>query len=313
MLKYLVILLDDTSVSYCHYTNTRQKSRLISTEHLKAGIRFAMMENLTVQFVYPTHELPAAHRELIHNIDHSDIVPAGYAGKADVKVIDGWTQASALHFERDTAYVLRTTMGDFLQHYALLHDMLSSTDRLNIVFTDVEKAMDADFTRYAAALAELASCLEELYAKGSAVQLNLLTDRLLLEHMNNCNAGCECLTLAPDGQFYVCPAFYLDDAHHAVGNLDKGLDIKNPQLYQLNHAPLCRKCDAYQCKRCIWLNHKTTLEVNTPSHEQCVMAHLERNAARALQKKLHAQGNILLGHEIPEIDYLDPFDVKNEL
>jgi CXXX repeat peptide maturase len=79
-------------------------------------------------------------------------------------------------------------------------------------------------------------------------------------------------------------------------------------IYKLDHAPLCRKCDAYQCKRCIWLNRKTTLEVNTPSHEQCVVAHLERNASRNLLTNIRKYGAFLADKEIKGIDYLDPFN-----
>ena len=115
--------------------------------------------------------------------------------------------------------------------------------------------------------------------------------------MNNCNAGWESITLAPDGKFYICPAFYQDNLGD-VGDLKNGINIPNPQLYRLDHAPICSHCDAYQCRRCIWLNLKTTLEVNTPSHEQCVVSHLERNASR-----------IINSENIPEINYLDPFDI----
>lgn len=70
--------------------------------------------------------------------------------------------------------------------------------------------------------------------------------------------------------------------NYSIGDLQNGMNIKNSQLYKLDYAPLCRQCDAYQCKRCIWLNRKMTYEVNIPSHEQCVMGHLERNASRNL-------------------------------
>ena len=137
--------------------------------------------------------------------------------------------------------------------------------------------------------------------------------------MNNCNAGWENITLAPDGKFYVCPAFYqsdsqttIEDKALAIGDLQNGLDIKNPQLYKLSHAPLCRNCDAYQCKRCVWLNRKTTFEVNTPSHEQCVVAHLERNASRKLLQSIRKHGEFIPEVDIKEINYLDPFDVRKE-
>ena len=61
------------------------------------------------------------------------------------------------------------------------------------------------------------------------------------------------------------------------------------------------------------MNWKTTLEVNTPSHEQCVVAHLERNTSRSLLLDIRRYGTFLPGHEIKEITYLDPFDVRQEV
>ena len=88
MLQYLVILLDDTSVSYCHYDNRKSEHRLISLENLKEGILFAMKENLMLQFVYPHYELPQAYKDEIETIDHSKIVPVEYRDEADVVVLD---------------------------------------------------------------------------------------------------------------------------------------------------------------------------------------------------------------------------------
>ena len=115
-------------------------------------------------------------------------------------------------------------------------------------------------------------------------------------------------TLAPDAKFYVCPAFYLGNDGYAIGDLQKGLDIKNPQLYRIDHAPICKRCDAYQCRRCVWLNRKMTLEINTPSHEQCVISHLERNASQQLLTSIRLAGDFLVGREISTLNYLDPFD-----
>ena len=135
---------------------------------------------------------------------------------------------------------------------------------------------------------------------------------MMLKEMNNCGAGDTTITLAPNGKFYICPAFYYEDENDSIGDLEYGLDIKNKQLYKLDHAPICRHCDAYQCKRCIWLNHKMTLEVNTPSHEQCAVAHMERNVSRMLLKNIRMHGEFLTETEIKEIDYIDPFDKRDE-
>ena len=312
MLQYLVILLDDTSVSYCHYDNRKSEHRLISLENLKEGILFAMKENLMLQFVYPHYEFPQAYKDEIETIDHSKIVPVEYRDEADVVVLDDWEQLSVSGCDIQKTYVLRTGKTGFFKNYTILNEVLDKVLRLNVVLVDIDTFTESDFDIYKSVLDELALKLKGMYLEGMAPQLNLLTDRMMLDKMNNCNAGVENITLAPDGKFYICPAFYLADDGYSIGSLVEVLDIKNPKLYKLSYAPLCRNCDAYQCKRCIWMNWKTTLEVNTPSHEQCVVAHLERNTSRSLLLDIRRYGTFLPGHEIKEITYLDPFDVRQE-
>lgn len=317
MIQYLVILLDDTSVSFCHYQNDKKERWLMPLETLKAGVLYAMKENLNVQFVYPDYTLPKEYLEVIDDIDHTDIKSATMKDEADVIVMDGLEQVT---FSKGASYVLRLSKQALFAHVAEVCALLNKVDRLNVVITDVETFSDADFELYSKVLRLLSEEVERLYVAGKAVQLNLLTDRMMLDKMNNCGAGDASITLAPDGRFYVCPAFYLANGedgigalHIVIGDLQHGLDIKNPQLYKLDHAPLCCHCDAYQCKRCIWLNRKMTYEMSTPSHEQCVLAHLERNASRELLNAIRKHGTFLPDRsEIKQITYLDPFEVRKE-
>ena len=313
MIQYIVILLDDTSVSFCHYGNGHKERRLMPTDTLKAGILYGMKENLNIQFVYPDYDLPEEYDKIIESVDHSKIKPASRQKGADVVVIDGIEEAGRTDVRSGTAYVLRTDKTGLFGGHDIIVKLLQHADRLNITLTDVETFTDDDFDKYKDMLKQLAADVEKMYAEGHSPQLNILTDRMMLDKMNNCGAGDTTITLAPDGNFYVCPAFYQQPGGYAIGNLKDGLDIKNSQLYRLDHAPLCRICDAYQCRRCIWLNRKTTLEVNTPSHEQCVVAHLERNASRELLIAIRKHGTFLPDYkEIDKIDYLDPFDVRKE-
>lgn len=316
MIKYLIVQLDKTSTSFCHYDNLSTDHQLISSDDLKAGIFYGMKENLMIQFVYPDYELSQEYKDIIDSIDHSVIVSSLCEDKelkenADIIVFHAWTGLDCYDFDLEKSYVLRTSKSDFFDRYQTLKGILSKISRLNVVITDVETFTDADFEIYKQILTALSAEVERLYVEGKSPQLNLLTDCMMLEKMNNCNAGWENITLAPDGKFYVCPAFYHEQAY-SIGSLTEGLDIKNPQLYRLDHAPICRHCDAYQCKRCVWLNRKMTLEVNTPSHEQCVMAHLERNASRELLQNIRKHGTFLPDKEISEIDYLDPFDKRED-
>ena len=306
MLQYLIILLDDTSTSFCHYEKTKTERHLIPIETLKQGIRFGMMENMMIQFVYPDYELPLEYQEVIESIDHSKIKP--YKEGADVWVTDKVESISS-----DIPVVLRINKEWLLAHTQEIFETIGKISRLNIVLTDIESFTEEDFAQYKSLLEKLSDLVEKLYVDGETPQLNLLTDRMMLKQMNNCGAGDTTITMAPNGKFYICPAFYYEDEADSVGDLENGLDIKNKQLYRLDHAPICRHCDAWQCKRCVWLNRKTTLEVNTPSHEQCVLAHLERNTSRKLLNNIRKHGTFLPEQEeIKEIDYLDPFDNRDE-
>lgn len=313
MIQYIVILLDDTSTSFCHYTNEKADRRLIPLQTLKDGICYAMKENLNIQFVYPNYKLPKEYLAAIDSIDHTDIYPAEMSDNADVVVFDSLIAAKDYVFKENVAYLIRTDKVSLFNEYKIIGEILDKVTRLNIVITDIETFTEDDFMAYKSLLSNLAERVEQIYVSGKLPQLNLLTDRIMLEKMNNCGAGDTSVTLAPDGKFYVCPAFYLSADGYTIGDMVNGLEIKNSQLYRLDHAPLCRRCDAWQCKRCIWMNRKTTLEVNTPSHEQCVVAHLERNASRKLLIDIRKHGKFMSGSEdIKEIDYLDPFDVKEE-
>ncbi len=305
MLQYLIILLDDTSTSFCHYEVPQRGHKLIPLDTLRQGIRFAMMQNLMIQFVYPDYELPAEYEEVIESIDHSKIKPV--ANEADIMVV-----SEPVNELVGIPVVWRVSKERLFKETEAVISMLEKAPRLNIVITDVESFTDDDFEQYKTLLKKLSEAIEKLYIEGKTPQLNLLTDRMMLIQMNNCGAGDMSITLAPNGKFYVCPAFYYEDEEDSIGDLEHGLDIKNKQLYKLEYAPICRHCDAWQCKRCIWLNRKTTLEVNTPSHEQCVVAHLERNASRELLQNIRKHGTFLPGKkEIKEIDYLDPFDKRD--
>ena len=313
MLQYLVILLDDTSVAYCHANNPLKERYLMPLDTLKKAILYGMRENLMIQFVYPDYELPKAYNEIIEGIDHIKI-------GQDVAVYND--VPSEVNVGNVT---LRLTVEEFIAKVNNIAIILPQLGRLNICLTNIENFNDSLVEGYKDALSLLNALLINLYKSDRKPQVNILTERLNLKEMHNCGAGVTNITIAPNGKFYLCPAFYYDEKmgisnrlnHHkpsserSVGDLESGLQIPNPQLLMLDHAPLCRICDAYHCNRCIWLNQKLTWDINTPSHQQCVIAHLERNAARDLQQQF-GEKNYSSETIIKEIKYLDPFEVRKQ-
>lgn len=312
MLKYLIVQLCDSSPSFCHYPDRRLEPRLISPGTLGLAVCEAMKENLTLQVVWPGYVVPDEYKKILGRLDRADIVPAVCEDKpllagADVVVMNGMTELAGFECRPGQAYVLRLSWHELLGGGSELAACLRRLDRLSVVVTDLLSFRDAMQESYASLLSELSLVVKAEYVGGHHVQLNLLTDRILLGSMNNCEAGHESLALAPDGRYYVCPAFY-GEGTCVAGSVSGGVNIRNPQLYRLDHAPICGMCDAWQCRRCIWLNRMSTLEVNTPSRQQCVVSHLERNASGVLLRSLREAGYFMGVGDIDICDVLDPFE-----
>ena len=239
-LQYLVILLDDTSVAYCHADNPLKERNLMPIETLKKAILFGMKQNLMIQYVYPEYELPAEYDETIESIDNLKI------GR-DVKV----TNEVPTAVDCDNI-VLRIKIKDLIAKQYDIAALLPSVKRMNICLTDIETFKDEQIDEYKKALNTLSTVIVNLYKEQKHPQLNIITDRLTLKEMHNCEAGIGNITIAPNGKFYLCPAFYYDektgvsnkmnhktkDALRSVGDIENGLCIPNKQLLALDHAPL---------------------------------------------------------------------------
>ena len=310
MLNYLVILLDDTCPSFCHYTVPAKKQRLISQDNLYQGVLFAMKENLTIQFVYPEYDIPTSYINLINTIDHIDLVPWSQQHDGQVILFPSLDSATGTPDEKLGNIVVRLRLDDIISRTDDIIALSKITDRINLIIGDIDSFNDALAGPYESSLMKIEQYLLDPLANRQTAQINLITDRLNLDQHNNCDAGLMWITLAPDGRFYPCPAFYYAGKGD-IGSPEEGVGLKNKYLLDRKNAPICRRCDAYHCKRCFWMNLSLTGDINTPSRQQCIMAHIERRVSRQLQVDLKQ----ITGQDvdiIPELEYLDPFELINK-
>ena len=270
----VVVLLSSHSAAFCVSDNPYKEGYLIPLSTLQEIVDKAKKENLKLEFVFPEEDLPDEYMEVINSIDHYKITPATSKSAGDAIVLNGRNNHSASCLE-NAFCILRTTLAEFYNSVKELEPLLKKAERFNIVFTDEDKFCKEDGKPYQEALNQLSLLVLHQWISEHKIDVNILTDRLQLSEMSNCNAGWKSVTLAPNGKYYICPDFYYADEEDSCGDLENGFDIKNPLLYKLNHAPLCRECGAYHCQRCVFLNKKKTLEVNIPSYEQCTKSKIE--------------------------------------
>lgn len=317
MLKYLIVPLSSHSTSFCHYNIVRNDrgSAFITPEVLSEIIIWAIKENLSIQFIYSDDCVPKELESIINSIDHIDIVPETSVDNqllinADIIVSEDLNHREIIP---NKIYIVRLKFSDLVKSIESLKDLLKQSIKVNVIITDINNLTKEIENQYHSFLTLMSEFISTEATNNRILQLNLITDRILLSSMNNCNAGDECVAVSLDGSLYPCPAF-IGNKDFKCGDIRTGFDAPNLRLYKISNAPICKICDAYQCKRCIWLNDLFTHEVNTPGKEQCVIAHIERTASSHLIDLLRENGRLSLDVEIKKLDYLDPFEslYKNE-
>ena len=315
MMRFLIVPLDRSAISFCYYENPMAdlSPEPIGLDVLNKAARFTLDHDLTVNFLYGNAEVPEAHRTVIQGVRHAAFVPPSLAKAhpGSVVVLDAAQaeQSDALGFDMERNIILRISWERIGELSGILRLLVGKFRRLNLCILGIGKLAGGDMESYAAQLAEIVELAAYRYGNGESFELSFLTDRLLLDEMKNCDAGIEHLTMGFDGSLYICPGFMYETPTEPVGSVDEGVRIRNDELLRLDHAPVCSLCDAFHCKRCFYLNKRLTLEINTPSRQQCVLSHMERNASAALYSRQRHLPAFQAMKPIPEIDYLDPFDL----
>jgi CXXX repeat peptide maturase len=339
MIKYLIVLIDPAAPSFCYYKTEpadgttgsagRKPSGLMSESDLKKITTYAQEKNLIINFLLGKDPLPGKHAALIEKTAHIKMFPAesGSTYGQGIHIIDKnnrkdvldlWTGkntpgdggAGAEDLQRNI--ILRLEKHEIKNCALLIKQLLGKFKRLNLNLIDIPHFEEKDIALYRKQLEIIADMLITEYKNGNAYECNILSDRILLRQMQNCNAGIDHITFAPDGRFYLCPGFYYTGDSHGIEYDEDACVIKEDSILTLGNAPICSLCDCYQCKRCLYLNKQATMQLNTPSYQQCVLSHHERNTSREILAALHKMKDFKdLNHipPIPEIDYIDPFEL----
>jgi len=316
MIDYLIVILEHNCAPFCCYdVKDRTRNELIPLELLKKIVNCAIRDRLSVNFLYGGTPLPPEYEKTFGEVEHMKMVPLRHAGSYEntVFIIDGeedLRHVRVLDGSDLNNVILRVGRDDLGSLGATVRSLIGRFKRLNVVIKDVHRFTEEAFSVYERQLEDVGAVVGEEYRRGNFIEVNVLSDRVFLTNMNNCNAGTRHLTVAPNGKFYVCPAFYYENEDNSLGGFDERVGIENARLLELEYAPICRNCDAWHCRRCVWLNGALTSELNTPSHQQCVLAHLEREASRKFLERVGADIGIKdRVTPIPKLDYLDPLEI----
>lgn len=307
--KHLYFIMADDAVECCSYNSNNTSEISMSKDVAQHGLEFCEKN------FYKPVILNSKSQDRILNLDNlSDIsrielsqkdIELPYSNYDKYVVID---PEEIDEFQGNEIVLLNVYEESFPKLAQMVTKLLPMSQRINIIFKFEFDEKLANI--YKQQLEEITVQIISYLKQKEFKEINVLTDRLFLNEMNNCNCGVDNYALAPNGKIYICPAFYFNMPEEYVGDIETGIIKHNMEnMLSLSNSPLCTRCDAYQCNRCVLLNRKYTREFNVPGAAQCIKSHVERNASMELLKILRRE-NIQYGAdiEIRPINYSDPIE-----
>lgn len=298
--KYLYFITSDDVKPHCNYiSKTNSNINIMNNDIFNKGLLFAKSNNL-IPVIFGNKNKNSEDFDFINIVDNK----SKNINQNSIVICDNSSDLPSGFNGICILLITKNNIGNLLNLISELH---KHVNRINLTLQDIDKWNDEDINLYNKQLEEVVEYVYLTYKSSNLLELNILTDILKVNSMCNCDAGKSHISLAPNGKFYMCPAFYFNNPDDDIGNLDIGININNEHLLDIENAPICLGCDSYHCKRCVYINKKLTNELNTPSKIQCVVSHIERSASLRLQKKLK-QENITFENVLNNIDSLDPID-----
>lgn len=308
--NHLYFLLSTEAARHCTYDPSKAPKQEMPFEIFKQGLNFALQNFYNPVLLLSPEGLSAEQKALLRGVEVTEVYSSNHPVQAQdgIAVYDNHIQNlcdgdnALLLLKKESIPGLSNT----------LKTIFTRQSRINLVLEDVEKITDTDLQVYEQELENIAEYLTRKLGEGSYLELNVLSDPLVLSTMANCNAGVESFMLAPNGNFYICPAFYYADPEQAIGNLEDGITFSYQKFLRLEKSPVCSVCDAHHCRRCVYQNKQLTREYLIPGKNQCVVSHVERKVGKKYALMLAENGYLeqltlrTVEEIFPELDYIDP-------
>lgn len=284
-LKYLYFITSNDAPAFCNYDVVSDKEHdesKMTDELYKQGLEFCMEHELLPIFLgkYPIDLDPK--KKVFFEIDapRQFMVPSRSITVIERKNKNLPITTPVVNYRIDHTDIV--TLNEDIT-------FLSKTaKRINLFIKDMQKWSEEDFNNYQAALQGVSQIVIDQYSEHDfSLQINILTDRLFSGDIaKDCRAGINSVALAPNGKFYICPAFFMTNPEMCIGSIDKGIDETKKNHYFRNASAICNSCNALACQRCLHDSVLTTEEICVPSANQCRISYIQANAQKELSDKM---------------------------
>lgn len=316
MYKQMYFLLTDDAVEYCNYSKSDSK-KMMNENSIIDGLKYArehffqpifIHNNCSKEKIYSSQNEELKKELLTSDIIHIRPVSENMKWVNKSRDIFVFKQNDIKSWKEELANcILIVEAEDISKMGENVIQLMKNVKRINLKFR-YKNAFDLEAYKYN--LNNICNEICSYFINNNAREINILTDRIFLNEMDNCFAGERNFCLAPDGNKYICPAFYYGNEDAIVLD-ENGKCIGRESMVAFEKAFVCQKCDAYQCNRCVFENKRTTNEFNVPGEFQCKKAHIEREMSRMLLDKLK-ENERCMNKKIDKLKYEEPYDYFKE-
>ncbi len=310
--RNMYILLSDDYISYCDYNNQNiDVVKQMNTKAIINSLRYCRDNFFNPIIVHSANKFNFKNdnKYLAYNISH--VLPARFIKEAidiglkNIVPVYSLETINCDNFNIDN--IIFNIESNNIEK--LSNSILSLFERVNRIDLNIQ-SIDKSFNEelYKQELDKISNYIERTYKEdGTVKELSLLTDLLFVEKHDNCMAGEKTFIISPEEKIYSCCAVYSNKRENSIGNISNGITVKyDKRLYEIENSNLCRQCDCYQCKNCVYVNSLYTKEVNVAPSFICRKSHIEKLVAKNLYDKFYIIDNSILVSDLKATDRLDP-------
>ena len=299
--KYMYILLTNQAESFCHY-NTKHTDVSISmpVETIEKALRYCDEHCITPIFLgAPTDSTYFGIYVNSINKTKKDCTLSIISIDCD----DLLSESKAIPKFYEKQVILTISPYNITKLPLITKTLINNYSSLDISIKIkfMETMTKDNIMAYDLVLSNIRSQIVEGWKNKNYVNINVITHLPQAIAPHKCISGDKAFTLAPNGKFYMCPAFYYDDPENNIGDIDSGIDMSYRALCSEKRATNCKKCENYQCDSCIYLNKKITGELGVPGTIQCLLSTIER------------KHSVLFLNEINNLKLDLPFELNYEV
>ena len=301
-LKYINFITSDNMPPHCGYQVKKKGVNKMPHDILQKGIHFCKDNHLIPIFLGKcNHSLREDKNQFFEILSSSESHPQNnFISVYDNNVVSA--------NEGSNVAILLINKNNIKDIFSFCSELSKCKVRTNLFIQDLSDWNEDNIAEYDTQIILLRELLEKCINENKRYHINLLSDLIYLQSSRDCGAGTTSISLAPNGKFYICPAFYFENENNHIGDLEEGITPIDKKFLLRNLSPICSHCNISNCSRCLYLNKRLTNELHIPPKVQCRINQINKREADKLRDFMLTKGLLMPVNKNEAEKQEDPFD-----